>query len=194
MNRNYIRSEVDTMPRQRESSWLSAAALIAIGLLVTLGLLFLAYEATAATTVTRQGGSSDFACCEDANCDKPIAPQYARDWAAKDACAALTEADGKTRYFRQWPMRIDKTGTTTPPPQANGSATVTWTHDGANVTGFRILYGPSTALASFVDVPNPAARAYVVDKLAAGTWYFTVRALNGMAESGNSNVASKVIQ
>ena len=110
----------------------------AVGLIIGFALLlvFLAFCATwpnkahAATTVTRQGGTSDFACCEDADCKTPISPQYARDWAAKDACQALTEADGKTRYFRQWPMRIDKAGAVPPPvvcPPAPASTTRTQT-------------------------------------------------------------------
>lgn len=91
------------------------------------------------------------------------------------------------------------TSPVTPPPQANGSATVEWQHDGADVTAFKVVYGVAPdALVSWVDVPNPTLRASIVDKLASGKWYFSVRALNGTAESANGltadgQLASKVV-
>jgi hypothetical protein len=117
MNKHYVREE------DKIHSDFDDAENFGRGVLCVFGLAFLlivclwcASKVYAATTVTRQGGTGDFACCEDANCDKPIGSQYARDWAAKDACQALTEADGKTRYFRQWPMRVEKVGAPPPPP------------------------------------------------------------------------------
>jgi hypothetical protein len=85
-------------------------------------------------------------------------------------------------------------GSTPPPPPTVGAATIDWVHEGANVEGFRILYGASeSALVSTVSVPDAAARSFKVDNLPAGTWFFAVRAYNSNAESDNSNVASKVI-
>lgn len=91
----------------------------------------------------------------------------------------------------------------TPPPTGTGTASLQWSHDGKNtdgsagtLAGFRVLYGTaSNALTSTVQVANPAATTYVVDKLASGTWFFAVRAYNTAgAESVSSNVASKVVQ
>lgn len=88
---------------------------------------------------------------------------------------------------------------TQPPPQANGSATVEWEHDGTNVTAFKIVYGTAPdALTNVVAVPDPAKRSAVVDKLTSGKWYFAVRSLNVTAESENGlgadgQLASKVI-
>ena len=116
-------------------------------LVIAAAALLAASVALADTTTTRQGGTADFACCEDANCTTPIGSQYSRDWAAKDACAALVEADGKTRYFRQWPMRIDKVGVpppvTCPPAPAPTTATMqcpsgtvgTWTQTTTSTVG-----------------------------------------------------------
>lgn len=89
-----------------------------------------------------------------------------------------------------------------PPPPATGTASLAWTHDGKNtagapvtLAGFRVIYGPApNAMTQLVTVPNPAARTYIVDKLASGTWYFAVRAYTATGgESDQSNVASKAI-
>ena len=93
-------------------------------------------------------------------------------------------------------------GATVPPP--TGSATISWTPPTQNVddtplvnlAGHRIVYGTSsTALTNIIDVPNPAVRSYVVERLSPATYYFAVRAYTTTgAESANSNVASKQIQ
>lgn len=84
--------------------------------------------------------------------------------------------------------------TAPPPPAASGTATIDWEHDGANVSGYRIVYGNAAdVLSNAVEVQNTALRSYVVTNLASGTWYFAVKAVNGSAESGASNVASKTI-
>ena len=85
-----------------------------------------------------------------------------------------------------------------------GTTTVRWTAptkntDGSTLTdlaGYRIYYGRSaTELVSTIQVPNAGMRSYVVENLAAGTYYFVVRAYtNGGAESPDSNTATKVVQ
>ncbi len=86
---------------------------------------------------------------------------------------------------------------------SNGSATLSWTPptrntDGStltNLAGYRILYGTSPgSLTRTIQVANPGTSRYVVENLAAGTWYFSVRAYStGGAESTASNAASKSI-
>jgi hypothetical protein len=85
----------------------------------------------------------------------------------------------------------------------SGSATLSWTPptrntDGStltNLAGYRILYGNSPgALNKTIQVANAGTMRYVVDNLAAGTWYFSVRAYSTSgAESSTSNTASKTI-
>ena len=95
------------------------------------------------------------------------------------------------------------TPTNPPPPATSGSATVVWSppttnSDGstlANLAGFRIYYGTSaTSLTQTLDVPGVGLTSFVVPDLAAGTWYFAVKAYTSTGdESGLSNVASKTI-
>jgi hypothetical protein len=78
----------------------------------------------------------------------------------------------------------------TPPTQNSDGTALT------NLAGYRIAYGTSpTALTQTVQVANAGITRYTIDNLTPGTYYFAVRAytLNG-TESGNSNVATKIIQ
>jgi hypothetical protein len=72
-----------------------------------------------------------------------------------------------------------------------GSATLSWTPptrntDGStltNLAGYRIVYGNSPgSLNKTVQVANPGTSRYVVDNLATGTWYFSVRAYSTSAQ------------
>ena len=84
-----------------------------------------------------------------------------------------------------------------------GSATLSWTPptqntDGStlsNLAGYRILYGTSAgSLNKTIQVANAGTMRYVVENLATGTWYFSVRAYSSTgAESTASNTASKAI-
>jgi hypothetical protein len=84
-----------------------------------------------------------------------------------------------------------------------GSATLSWTpptrnSDGStltNLAGYRILYGTSpSSLTRTVQVANPGTSRYVVEDLAAGTWYFSLRSYTTSgAESTASNTASKTV-
>jgi hypothetical protein len=84
-----------------------------------------------------------------------------------------------------------------------GSASLSWTPptqntDGTALTdlaGYRVYYGNDPAVLSNSIVLNGAANnSYVVTNLAAGTWYFSVRAYNSAGvESDSSATASKTI-
>jgi hypothetical protein len=87
---------------------------------------------------------------------------------------------------------------------SNGAASLTWTPptqntDGStltNLAGYRIVYGvAATQLTQTIQVANAGMSSYVVENLAPGTYYFAIRAYtSGGAESGDSNVVSKVVQ
>jgi hypothetical protein len=89
-------------------------------------------------------------------------------------------------------------GTTT------GAATLSWSPptrntDGSSLTnlaGYRISYGTNaSSLSQTITVANPGIASYVVDNLARGTWYFSIKAYtSGGTESSGSAVASKTIQ
>lgn len=81
------------------------------------------------------------------------------------------------------------------------SATISWTPptqntDGTaltNLAGYRLVYGTSAAaLSNTIEVPNPAAKSYVIEQLSPATYFFAVKAYTTAGiESANSNVASK---
>lgn len=173
---------------------------VMLAITIAAGLMAVAY---AQTTYTRDGGTADFACCADKWCVTVIT-QRAREWSAKDDCVALTNVDGVTRYVRQWPMRVVRSGSALPvEPPETGSATIRWTpptqnSDGTALTdlaGYRIRYGTAAgALNQTIDVTNAALSSYVVTSLTAGTWYFAVASVNSAgAQSADSNVASRQV-
>jgi hypothetical protein len=83
----------------------------------------------------------------------------------------------------------------------SGTATISWNAPTANTDGspltnlakFRVVYGTSqTALDRSALINDPARRSFTVGSLAAGTWYFAVRAINSSnVESSNSNLGSR---
>ena len=84
-----------------------------------------------------------------------------------------------------------------------GSATLSWTpptHNTngttlTNLAGYRILYGTSpTSLTRTVQVANAGISRYVVENLASGRWYFSVRAYTTTgAESASSTTANTTV-
>jgi len=86
---------------------------------------------------------------------------------------------------------------------SNGTATLSWVPpttnvDGTPVTnlaGYRIAYGQySSNLAQSVDIPSPGVTSAVIENLAAGTWYFAVKAYTtANVESDLSNLAQKTV-
>jgi hypothetical protein len=109
--------------------------------------------------------------------------------------AAGTELLAAINATRSYTLTCTWAGDTT--------ATVKWgaptvNTDGSAYTnpgGFRIEYGSSASnLSQSANVTDPAARSWTSPQLAAGTWYFAVRAVNALGlESSRSNVASKVL-
>jgi len=95
------------------------------------------------------------------------------------------------------------TPTPPPPPVFTDDVTLTWeaptqNTDGSELTdlaGFKVYWGTSPgSYPNGVTLNNPGLLAYVVDMLAAGTWYFVVTALNSFGgESSPSDVASATI-
>ena len=96
--------------------------------------------------------------------------------------------------------------TSSPSPASTssiGAATLSWAApdqntDGSaltNLAGYRIYFGTSAdALNQVIDIPTVGITTYVVDDLAAGTYYFSIRAYNAVgAESALSNIVSDTI-
>lgn len=89
------------------------------------------------------------------------------------------------------------------PPAAPGTAQLSWTPptrnaDGSGLTdlaGYRIYYGRTAGeLTRTLQIGNASVTSQTISDLAAGTWFFALRAYNaGGGESGLSNVISKVV-
>jgi len=84
----------------------------------------------------------------------------------------------------------------------NGTANLNWTAPTKNsngstltdLTGYKILYGTSSSALNLSKSVSSSTTSTSIGSLAAGTWYFAVRAVNSKgAESGNSNVAARAI-
>jgi hypothetical protein len=88
-------------------------------------------------------------------------------------------------------------------PSGVSTATLSWVApdqntDGSaltNLAGYRIYYGTGVdALTEVIEVPTVGITAYVIDNLAAGTYYFSIRAYTSAGiESPLSNVVSDTI-
>jgi hypothetical protein len=94
--------------------------------------------------------------------------------------------------------------TTAPPSGGTGSATLSWVPPTrntngttlTNLAGYRINYGTSaSSLTRTVTLNNPGLSSYVLDGLAAGTWYFSMKAFTSTGtESAASATQSKTIR
>jgi hypothetical protein len=115
-----------------------------------------------------------------------------------DGSSATTSASGA-------PAAITS-GTQQPPVAplpSSSNATLSWTAptentDGSvllNLGGYVIHYGTvATDLTSSITISNPGLTTYVIDNLAAGTYYFTLSATTtGGVQSVASNEASVTI-
>ncbi len=113
----------------------------------------------------------------------------------------ITVADG-TATASLPAFSITVSGTTTTPPSATASASLSWVaptknSDGTpltNLAGYNIYYGTdSAALTQTIQVANPAALGHVVSGLATGTtWYFAVTSYTSAGEeSSRSAISSK---
>ena len=89
------------------------------------------------------------------------------------------------------------------PPPTTGTATLSWTAptknaDGSPITGlagYHVYYGTDpNHFTQTIKISGAASTKYVVNGLAAGTYYFAVSAYNTAGqESVKSNIASKSI-
>ena len=77
-----------------------------------------------------------------------------------------------------------------PPTQNTNGSTIT------NLAGYTIVYGTNKSnLTSSVKLANPGLTSYVVENLAAGTYYFGVTAYNSAGgSSAVSGIVSKTIK
>jgi hypothetical protein len=99
-------------------------------------------------------------------------------------------------------IAVDAPGSA-PPATGTGTATLTWVApklntDGTilnNLAGYRIYYGTdANALNQEIDVAGATTTSYVVNGLAAGTYYFAVSAYSSAGiQSDDSNEGSKAI-
>ena len=90
------------------------------------------------------------------------------------------------------------------PSGGTGSASLSWTPptrnvDGTtltNLAGYRINYGTSaSSLSNQITVSNAGVSSYVVDNLAVGTWYFSIKAYTSSgSESSASTTVNKSVQ
>lgn len=118
----------------------------------------------------------------------------AADWAGTKPAAGtvLLAAINATRSYTlvcNWPSNLTATVTWTAPTLNTDNSPLT------NLAGYRIVYGrTSIALDTVASVNSPTVLTWTSPTLAAGTWFFAVKALNTTGiESDVSNVASKTL-
>lgn len=108
-------------------------------------------------------------------------------------------SDGKTKTsLSAFSLAVTQAGS-----GGTGAITLDWTPptrntDGSsltNIAGYRISYGQSpSSLTKTVQIANPGIASFVVDNLASGTWYFTVKVYNSSGtESPPTNVLSATV-
>lgn len=114
-----------------------------------------------------------------------------------DAGLVITVTDGTTSA--SLPAFTITVAAAPAPPQTLATATIGWAAptqntDGSTITnlsGYVIAYGTSaTALTQTITVTDPTATSYTVQNLAAGTWYFSVTAVES---DGTSSAPSSMV-
>jgi hypothetical protein len=120
-------------------------------------------------------------------------------YAGTTTTSTLSVSDGKATTKKTFTITVGAAGG----GGTVGAVTLNWTPpthntDGTtltNLAGYRIVYGKSaSALTSSVQIANPGISSYVVDNLAAGTWYFALQVYTSSGtESALTNIASKTI-
>lgn len=162
-------------------------------------LVLLAALVGAVLTACGDGGGDSAAVTQPTNATPAAGtPAAATPSPAGNAGAADTGTSGGAS------TGTDSAAETAAQPDVNGdrSATLSWTpptltHDGTplKLTGYRIYWGPfDDYYPHSVTIDNPGLTRYVVENLAPTTWYFTVTALAGKAESPPSNVLKMEIR
>ncbi|HEX4674258.1 MAG TPA: fibronectin type III domain-containing protein [Steroidobacteraceae bacterium] len=114
----------------------------------------------------------------------------------------ITASDGvSSASLPAFSITVEKPGSS---GTTNGTATVNWqpptqNTNGTvitNLAGYTIEYGTNKSnLTSSVKVANPGLTSYVIENLAAGTYYFGVTAYNSAGQTSSlSGVVSKTIK
>lgn len=114
----------------------------------------------------------------------------------------ITASDGvSSASLPAFSITVEKPGSS---GTTNGTATVNWqpptqNTNGTvitNLAGYTIEYGTNKSnLTSSVKVANPGLTSYVIENLAAGTYYFGVIAYNSAGQTSSlSGVVSKTIK
>lgn len=128
--------------------------------------------------------------------------------AARAAANASTAVTGTVTYSCKTEVRkvVARYTADPPPPPAPvaGTAALSWTAptrntDGSaltNLAGFRVHYGRSpTELVRTLEIDSPVPVSAVIADLAAGAWYFCLRAVaTGGTTSACSNIVQKTVQ
>jgi hypothetical protein len=115
----------------------------------------------------------------------------------------ITASDGvSSASLPAFSITVEKPGSSV--SSSSGTATVNWqppteNNNGTvitNLAGYTIEYGTNKSnLTSSVKVANPGLTSYVIENLAAGTYYFGVIAYNSAGQTSSmSGVASKTIK
>jgi hypothetical protein len=113
--------------------------------------------------------------------------------ASSQSVASLTSTDSNPPAASQPKLPAPSVGEMTlswdaPDENTDGSALT-------NLAGYRIYYGASADdLRQVIDIPGVGMTTYVIDDLATGTYYLSIRAYNAQgAESALSNIVSGII-
>lgn len=124
-------------------------------------------------------------------------PSSAQTGTSSNIIIKVTDSKGASASLPAFSITVSSGST------SSGSATLSWTPPTentngttlTNLAGYRIYYGTSSgAMTQRITVANPGTARYVVDGLAAGTWYFNVRAYTTAGvESASSNSATKTV-
>lgn len=168
---------------------------------------------------TKTSGSHRYICREDRWTNVSYGPNPVMCPAAPAPRTGLACPSGMTGTWTQtaavgaapacvvtWTPSAAPANACTPiPVEPTGTATLTWIHDGQNISGFRVIYGTSpTALTRSAQATGSGTRTYRVEGLAPAIYHFAVVAMGVCTnpntplascapDSTQSNVASKVV-
>lgn len=187
-------------PRATQSLWIWAGLLFA----AFVAGLFLGSSADAAVTLNESTTVSLYRGTSKVG-DHPS--WSACQSAARAAANASTAVTGTATYSCKTEVRKVVARYTAdpppPPPPVAGTAALSWTAptrntDGSaltNLAGYRVHYGSSpTELVRTLEIDSPAPVSAVITDLAAGAWYFCLRAVaTGGTTSACSAVATKTV-
>jgi len=106
----------------------------------------------------------------------------------------LSVSDGRaTTRLQPFAITVVAPATRPPPPARSGSVTLDWIPPSENtdssvltdLTGYRVYYGTAPSSLNHRVELGAGLTRYVVDNLAAGTWYFGITTLNRQGSESN---------